>query len=424
MFKQSNILNNPFITFISFIGVFIALYLGISSCQFNSTSKIVPPENTSITSPDNILKTGAEQLELYLHLLKDKRVGLLVNTTSVIGKTHLVDTLQKLGVNIQLIFAPEHGFRGDADAGEHVASYTDPKTKLPVISLYGNNKKPAATDIAKIDVLIFDIQDVGVRFYTYLSSLYYAMESCSENNKLLLVLDRPNPNNHYVDGPVLDLKYKSFIGILPVPIVYGLTLGEMTGMINGEKWLKDSLHCKVKVIPLKNYTHTTFYHLDIKPSPNLPNDLSIRLYPSLGLFEGTKISMGRGTQQAFQIYGSPKSKGSYTFTPISIQGMAKNPPYENQLCMGVNLISNNISTDTLQTYRFTLKYIIDAINNYTPKEEFFIENNFFEKLAGNNQLRQQIKNGVSEADIRKTWEPDLSSYKSKRVKYLLYKDFE
>jgi uncharacterized protein YbbC (DUF1343 family) len=265
MFKKSNILNNPFITLISLIGVLTTVYLGISSCQFNVTNKILPPENTTISSPDNSLKVGAEQLDLYLPLLKNKKVGLLVNTTSVVGNSHLVDTLQKLGVNIQLIFAPEHGFRGDADAGEHVASYVDPKTKLPVISLYGNNKKPNPSDMAKIDILIFDIQDVGVRFYTYLSSLYYAMESCSENNKLLIVLDRPNPNNHYVDGPVLDLKYKSFIGIIPVPIVYGLTLGEMSRMINGEKWLKDSLQCNLKVIQIKNYTHTTFYHLDIKP---------------------------------------------------------------------------------------------------------------------------------------------------------------
>lgn len=421
MFKQSNILNNPFITLISLVGVLTTVYLGISSCQFNSTGKVLPPENTSISTPDNTLQVGAEQLELYLPLIKDKKVGLLVNATSVVGTTHLVDTLQKLGVNIQLIFAPEHGFRGDADAGEHVASYTDPKTKLPVISLYGNNKKPAALDMAKIDILIFDIQDVGVRFYTYLSSLYYAMESCSENNKQLIVLDRPNPNNHYVDGPVLDLKYKSFIGIVPVPIVYGLTLGEMSQMINGEKWLKDSIQCNLKVIPVKNYTHTTFYHLNIKPSPNLPNDLSIRLYPSLGLFEGTKISVGRGTQDAFQIYGSPKSKGNYTFKPVSIPGMAKTPPYENTQCWGENLMDDNI---VLQDYRFTLQHIIDAFNNYTPKEEFFIENNFFEKLAGNNQLRSQIKNGLSELEIRKTWEKDIKSYQTKRVKYLLYKDFE
>lgn len=364
--------------------------------------------------------TGAEQISSYLPLLSQKRVGLIVNHTSRIGNSHLVDTLRSLGVDIQLIFAPEHGFRGDADAGEYISSYIDKKTGIPVVSLYGSYKKPSASDLNKIDILIFDIQDVGVRFYTYLSTLVYAMESCAENKKLLLLLDRPNPNNDYVDGPVLDLQYKSFVGMLPIPIVYGLTLGEISKMINEEHWLTDSLKCTIKVIPLLHYTHTTFYSVPIKPSPNLPNDLSIRLYPSLCLFEGTNISVGRGTTSPFQLYGSPLSKGSFSFTPKSIPGMSKSPLHENKTCYGV-LID---TTKSLSERTFSLSYIVDAYNNYTAPESFFIHNNFFEKLSGNNKLRQQIIQGKTEQEIRLSWEKDLNLYKLKRKKYLLYKDFE
>jgi uncharacterized protein YbbC (DUF1343 family) len=360
--------------------------------------------------------TGAEQFTKYLPLLRDKNVALIVNHTSIVGNKHLVDTLLSLNVKIKKIFAPEHGFRGKADAGEKVSNETDSKTGLPIISLYGNNKKPSKESLADIDILIFDIQDIGVRFYTYISTMHYAMEACAENNKELIILDRPNPNGFYVSGPVLDLKYKSFVGMHPIPIVHGLTVGELANMINGERWLDSGRVCKLHVIANKNYTHRDKYSLPVKPSPNMPNDLAIQLYPSLGLFEGTIMSVGRGTEFPFQVIGAPdKRYGTFTFTPKSIEGMAKNPPYENQVCYGIDL-RKFYSEPGLK-----LKYLIDFYNKTENKETYF--NNFFNKLAGNDKLKEQIKSGLSEEKIRESLEQELNIYKAMRKRYLLYEDF-
>ena len=364
------------------------------------------------------LTLGIEQLSLYLPLLKDKRVALVVNHSSIIvqnnTKTHLVDTLLSQKVQIKRVFAPEHGFRGDADAGETVKNETDTKTGLPVVSLYGKNKKPTPEQIADVDVVIFDIQDVGVRFFTYISTMHYVMEACAENNKMCIVLDRPNPNGDYVDGAVLQKGFESFIGMHPIPVVHGLTVGELAQMINGERWLKNGVQCNLKVIPLKNYTHQTAYILPVKPSPNLPNPQSIRLYPSLCFFEGTPLSVGRGTDFPFQVIGYPsKNMGEFTFTPVSKVGMAKNPLFENQLCYGVDL--RNIKAPT-----FTLSYLIDFYKKYPEKDKYFSQ--FFDKLAGNSLLKEQIKKGLSEEEIKKTWQTDLDAYKKLRKKYLLYEE--
>ncbi|MBX9850392.1 MAG: DUF1343 domain-containing protein [Cytophagaceae bacterium] len=363
--------------------------------------------------------TGAEQFEKYLPLLMNKNIALVVNHTAVVGNAHLIDTLLASGVNIKKIFAPEHGFRGKADAGEKVNNETDKKTGLPIISLYGNNKKPTAQQLKDVDLVIFDIQDAGVRFYTYISTMHYTMEACAENKKELLILDRPNPNGYYVDGPVLDMKYKSFIGMHPIPLVHGLSVGELALMINGEKWLDSGKVCNLKVITNKNYSHKDTYSLPVKPSPNLPNDLAIKLYPSLGLFEGTIISVGRGTTFPFQVIGAPgKNYGSFTFTPKSLDGMAKNPPYENKVCNGRDLRSEKI------TDGFSVSYLIDMYTKTANKDTFFLKTNFINKLAGNDKLKEQIRSGMTEAQIKETWKADLEKYKAIRKKYLLYQDFE
>ncbi|MCJ8164910.1 DUF1343 domain-containing protein [Pontibacter sp. E15-1] len=358
------------------------------------------------------LQTGAEQVELYLPQLKGKRVGLIVNQTSVVGQTHLVDTLLSRGVDVVTIFAPEHGFRGEADAGAHVKDAKDIRTGLPIVSLYGKNKKPSAEQLKNLDVLVFDIQDVGVRFYTYISTMHYVMEAAAENKKPILVLDRPNPNGHYVDGPVLEKAHQSFVGMHPIPIVHGLTVGELAEMINGEKWLEGQRQADLTVVPVANYTHNTAYILPVKPSPNLPNAQAITLYPSLCLFEGTNVSVGRGTPTPFQVIGSPyyTDKG-YSFTPESTPG-ATNPPYKGQVCYGMNL------TAPAKAQPFTLAYLLKMYKQSTEQDKFF--NSFFEKLAGTAQLREQIKAGKSEAEIRASWEPALSDYKNLRKQYLLY----
>ena len=387
-----------------------------ASCSKKNENTVSHPSPTADSSSRK-LETGAEQLQKYLPLLKNKNVGLVVNHTSIVGSRHLVDTLLSLNIKVKKIFAPEHGFRGKADAGETVNNETDSKTGIPIVSLYGNNKKPSRQQLADLDVLLFDIQDVGVRFYTYISTMHYLMEACAENNKELVILDRPNPNGHYVDGPVLEPSQKSFVGMHPIPIVHGLTIAELAQMINGEKWLDSGKVCKLHLITNKNYTHTTPYSLPVKPSPNLPNDVAIRLYPSLGLFEGTTLSIGRGTEFPFQVIGGPdKNYGNFTFTPKSIEGMAKNPPLENQLCYGVDL------RKTGNDERFTLKYLIEFYNKSSNKDTYF--NNFLSKLAGNTSLKVQIKKGMTEAQIRETWKGPLEKYKSIRKKYLLYPDFE
>ncbi|MFN8321035.1 MAG: DUF1343 domain-containing protein [Chitinophagales bacterium] len=388
---------------------FMAVYAGAQ----NTT-----PGNTQSFQKKYIV-TGAERLNEYLPLLKEKHVALLVNQTAVVGRTHLVDTLLTYGVDIRKIFAPEHGFRGSADAGEHVADKVDAKTNIPIISLYGDKKKPSAEDLADIDLLIFDIQDVGARFYTFISSLHYLMEACAENDKELLVLDRPNPNGWYIDGPVLKKEFQSFVGLDPIPVVHGLTVGEYAQMVNGEKWLPNGVACKLAVITCLKYDHTQHYSLPVKPSPNLPNDIAVYLYPSICFFEGTDISVGRGTSTPFQVIGSPSLKvKDFTFTPGSKPG-AKNPPHLTKVCFGYDLRNNDRSVGALN-----LSYLLKTYTDYNDASKYFLPNNFFDKLAGTDELRKQIIAGKSEAEIRAGWKKDLDAYKKMRKPYLLYKDFE
>lgn len=366
--------------------------------------------------------TGAEQIDLYLPDLRNQKVALLVNQTSVINHTHLVDTLLSKDVNIVKIFAPEHGFRGNADAGEKVKSAVDSKTGLTITSMYGSSKKPSKESMRGIDLVIFDIQDVGARFYTYISSLQYMMEACAEADVPMIILDRPNPNGFYVDGPILEKQYSSFVGMQAIPIVHGMTVGEYAQMLNGEKWLSNKLSCKLKVIPCKNYTHKTLYELPIAPSPNLKSATSVFLYPSLCLFEGTNVSVGRGTQHPFEIWGHPSfTKMSYSFTPKSTEG-AKNPLFENQTCYGSNLQLNPMVIFKMLNSKLNLEYIESAYLQTSDKSKFF--NSFFEKLAGTGNLKEQLIQNKSESEIRKSWEPDLMDFKKIRKKYLIYQDFE
>lgn len=388
---------------------------------------------------ENRVIPGAERLNVYLPLIKGKRLGIFANQTSTVGNTHLVDTLRKAGVDIKVIFGPEHGFRGTADAGEKVGNYTDERTGIPVVSLYGSKRKPSAEDVKDVDVLIFDIQDVGVRFYTYISSLEHFMEAAIELNKPLIVLDRPNPNGHYVDGPVLDKKYRSFIGMQPIPVVYGMTIGEYARMILGEKWLSASSMAllknnpaskfKLTVVNCANYTHKSQYILPVRPSPNLPNIQSIYLYPSTCFFEGTVLSEGRGTDKPFQVFGHPSLPNTlYAFTPNPNEG-AKNSKLYGQLCYGWDLSGSIEEVRKKVDNKLQLKWLIEAYKLFPEKDKFFIlpksgkmEESFFNKLAGNNELWQQIRDGKSEAEIRKSWEPALATFKKIRKKYLLYAD--
>jgi uncharacterized protein YbbC (DUF1343 family) len=368
--------------------------------------------NDHVINNSNI-KTGADNFELYLPLIKDKKIGIVTNQTGILtNKTHLVDFLLKKQITIQTIFAPEHGFRGTADAGEHVVDQKDTKTGLPIISLYGENRKPNSDQLKGIDVIIFDLQDVGSRFYTYISTLYYVMEACAENDIPLIVLDRPNPNGSCIDGPILEKEYTSFVGMHTIPILHGMTIGEYAKMINGEKWLKNYVQCNLTVIPCLNYNHKMAYSLPVKPSPNLPNDQSINLYASLCLFEGTNISVGRGTEKQFQIYGSPfLPKSEFSFTPKPNFG-AKEPLYNAQICYGEDL------TNYKRLYKLELKWLIRAYKITNDKTKFF--NSFFTKLSGTKKLQQQIENGFSESKIRKSWKKDLKEFKIKRSKYLIY----
>ncbi len=361
---------------------------------------------------------GAYQTQKYLPLLKGKQVALVVNHTSVIGKTHLADSLLALGIQVKRIFAPEHGFRGTADAGTHIDNEVDAKTGLPLVSLYGKHKKPSPEDLAGIDVVIFDIQDVGARFYTYSSTLLYVQEACAENKVKLLVFDRPNPNGHYVDGPVLDpTKYASFVGLTAIPVVHGLTMGEYAQMLNGEGWLANKLVCDLQVIPVSNYNHKTMYSVPIAPSPNLPNDQSIGLYPSLCLLEPTIVSVGRGTLTQFQVVGTPNAAaGNYTFTPVPTPG-AMDPPLKGQLCYGLDL--RQVNTRQLG---FSLSYLIEMFEKTGRKESFFTSPAFFDKLAGTDSIRLGLLAGKSEQEIRASWKPALDRYKEMRRRYLIYQD--
>lgn len=392
---------------------------------------------------------GAYQTQEYMPLLAGKRIGLFANNTAMVGKTHLADTLQKLGVTITKIFGPEHGFRGTAVAGEKVDNYTDEKTGIQVVSLYGKKRKPSAENLEDVDVLLFDIQDVGVRFYTYISSLQDFMESAAEHKKPLIILDRPNPNGFYVDGPVLDTAFKSFIGMQPVPVVYGMTIGEYAKYLVGENLLAKGLLTKkfagenavtnhnvkpdITVIKCRNYTHSSKYILPVKPSPNLPDAGSVYWYPSTCFFEGTVLSEGRGTDKPFQVFGHPDlPKNLYAFTPIVNAG-ASDPKLKNQLCYGWNLEGNNENTLKKIDNKLQLKYLLEAYRLFPDKENFFIKpkktdakptDYFFNKLAGNADLMQQIKNGKTETQIRASWQPKLAAFKKIRKKYLLYPDFK
>lgn len=361
-------------------------------------------------------------MELYLPLLKGKKVALLVNQTSIVKRTHLVDTLLSSGIHIVRIFSPEHGFRGNADAGEHVKSGVDEKTGLEIISMYGSNKKPSKESMMGIDMVLFDIQDVGARFYTYISSMQYMMEACAEAGITMLILDRPNPNGFYVDGPVMETKYKSFVGMQTIPIVHGMTVAEYARMLNGEKWLEGKRTCSLNIISCKNYTHKTLYHLPVPPSPNLKSDAAILLYPSLCLLEGTVVSVGRGTKTPFEMWGHPDFKDNgFSFTPVSMPG-ATDPPYKNEVCYGADLHLPPDDILKIVDHHLQLSFIKNAYFLCKQKEKFF--NSFFEKLCGNSKLRTQIQTDVNETAIRKSWEPALTKFKKIRKKYLLYPDFE
>ncbi|WP_299013826.1 DUF1343 domain-containing protein [uncultured Polaribacter sp.] len=426
------------IKFIHIKSTYLFLFL-LFNFQLISCAKRVKSSELKVLrlKKDSIIITGAAKTDLYLNLLKGKNVAVVANQTSVIYKKrdsvfwvdpetnekglekvsypniHLVDSLLSLNISVEKVFSPEHGFRGKADAAELVKDGFDTKTGLPIISLYGKNKKPTKEQLKGIDIVVFDIQDVGVRFYTYISTLHFVMEACAENGISVILLDRPNPNGHYVDGPTLEMKHSSFVGKHPVPVVYGMTIGEYGQMINGEKWLKNGIQCDLKVIPLENYTHNSKYHLPIRPSPNLPNDKSINLYPSLGFFEGTTINAGRGTEFQFQKYGAPFfAKSDFSYTPKANFG-AKYPKHQNKLCYGVNLI------ETPHLSKIDISFLIDAYQK-TPKTEKFFGVTFTIH-TGNTTLQKQIEQGLSAEEIRKSWEKDLESFKKIREKYLIYK---
>lgn len=395
---------------IYYLSIFLSICLTASCTTVASTF--------STTKADtNTIVVGAAQLDQLLPQLENKTVALLVNQTSTIGATHLVDTLLHHDIRIQTIFAPEHGFRGTADAGAKIKDGKDAKTGLPIRSLYGKKRKPSPADLAGINLILFDIQDVGARFYTYISSMHYMMEACAEQGVKFIVLDRPNPNGHYVDGPILDTAYQSFVGMHPVPIVHGMTVGEYAEMINGEGWLANGVQCDLAVIPCQNYDHNTFYELPIKPSPNLPNARSIYLYPSLCFFEGTPFSAGRGTNTQFQIFGHPDfTLGNYEFTPQSMPG-AKYPKHEEKVCKGINLTTLPIQ-DLQQQKQLDLSYLLLAYQGFEKKEDFF--NSFFKLLAGGETLQAQIEVGRSEEEIRASWQTGLDTFRQVRAKYLIY----
>jgi len=364
---------------------------------------------------------GAYDTEAYISALHGKRVGVVANQASLINNTHLIDSLISIKIDVRKIYCPEHGFRGQAENGELISDEIDGKTGIPVNSIYGKNKKPSNEMLEGIDIMVFDLQDVGVRFYTYISTLAYVMEACAENDIPVIVLDRPNPNGFYIDGPVLKEEFKSFVGLHPVPIVYGMTIGEYGLMVNGEGWLKDKIKCNYKVVRCKNYDHNSLYSLPIKPSPNLPDMASVYLYPSLCLFEGTIVSIGRGTDFPFKCYGHPDiGYGSFAFTPKSIPGASLHPKLEGEICFGQNL--SNYHEVLLKEKKLNLLWILESYKFLSEKNEFFIS--YFEKLSGTNVLREQIIAQLTEEQIRESWQADLDIFKELRKQYLLYKDFE
>ena len=399
---------------------FLSLYCMLF--QFVVQSQTIASGVGTQINQGGMIQVGAECTENYFPELNGKSIGIVANQTSMIGSTNLVDSLHSCHFSIEKIFSLEHGFRGNEDAGANVGDHIDEKTSLPIISLYGSKKKPSKVDLKNIQILVYDIQDVGVRFYTYISSLQFIMESCAENDIELIILDRPNPNGYYVDGPVLEKDCKSFVGLTPIPIVYGMTCGEYANMLNGEVFLEDSLKCKLKVIKVRNYTHDFLYKLPISPSPNLTNMSAVYLYPSLGLFEGTSISIGRGTNKAFQVIGHPNLKKlDYSFTPRSIKGASLHPLFQDTICYG-NDLTDFGSTFIKNNKHIYLFWIIELYKKLRNQEPFF--NSFFDKLSGNKELQKQIKEGKSEEDIYKSWNEGIVNFKKTRKKYLLYPDFE
>jgi uncharacterized protein YbbC (DUF1343 family) len=414
--------------------IWVAFLVSASNVRAEKAVRFAGPEAA-------VIIPGAERMDLYLPFLKGKSVAVFANQTSVIGSTHLVDALLAKGIHIQKIFAPEHGFRGEADAGEELGNMSDAKTGIRIVSLYGDKTKPSTEDLKDVDVMVFDIQDVGVRFYTYISSLQKYMEAAIENKKTIMVLDRPNPNGFYVDGPVLESSFKSFVGMQQIPVVYGMTIAEYAAMLLGEAMLSvpvDAHHVFIVgkdavpkipgtgfnlfLVPNKNYTHKSRYTLPVKPSPNLPNMQSVYLYPSICFFEGTRISLGRGTDKPFQQFGSPSfPKNEYTFTPRPMAG-AKNPPLLDQTCYGYDL--SKIDCEKEIAGRLNLTWLMKAYQLYPRKEDFFLVSGYFNKLAGNSLLMQQIREGKKETEIRKSWDPGLRAFKKTRKKYLLYPDFQ
>jgi uncharacterized protein YbbC (DUF1343 family) len=421
------------------LSLLFILCITLISCKTAIPANYAVPAEVMVKSKMKSTKfmTGADNIPSYFNLLKNKKVGILTNQSGQVSfdygysitdtlkhsqqsgiKTatlHIVDYLvQNSKVDLVKIYAPEHGFRGTADAGELIVDGKDTKTGLPIISLYGNNKKPSKEQLQGIDVMLFDLQDVGARFYTYISSLHYVMEACAENNIELIVLDRPNPNGNIVDGPILEKEYSSFVGMHPIPVMHGMTIGEYALMINGERWLKDSLQCKVKIVPCENYRREMPYSLPVKPSPNLPNDQAINLYASLCFFEGTNVSIGRGTNKQFQIYGSPLlSSNHYSFTPMPNEG-AKDPPWNGRLCCGADL------SEVPKVNHLELKWLLEAYSETEERSKFF--NSYFTKLAGTKKLQRQIEGGMSEAEIRATWKVGIEKFKEMRRKYLIYPD--
>ena len=392
--------------------------LMLTACAQNKPEK--PSESLVTSASETVLRTGAERMERYLPELSGKKVAVCGNQTSVVGSAHLVDTLLSCKVNIVKLFCPEHGFRGQAEAGATIASGKDSQTGLPVVSLYGKNKKPTAEQLQDIDIVLFDLQDVGCRFYTYISTLHYVMEAAAENGVKVIVLDRPNPNGFYVDGPVLQPQYKSFVGMHPVPVVYGMTIGEYAQMINGEKWLENGVQCDLTVIPCLNYTHGTHCTLVLPPSPNLKNMRQVYLYSSTCFFEGTEVTTGRGTLYPFEIYGHPQmTDRGFSFTPRSIPG-AKSPRYQDQLCYGVDLRGKPLQE--IWDEQVNLDYLIDAYNNFPCDSSFFLRSGHFELQIGVPYPREMVLSGASAGEIRARWAEDVARFEEQRRPYLLYKE--
>jgi uncharacterized protein YbbC (DUF1343 family) len=369
----------------------------------------------SVMAQTGDIITGADQFQNYLSLLQNKNVALVINQTSTVKDQSLADFLLSKKIRVKQIFAPEHGFRGDADGGATIKNSVDTKTGVPIISIYGSNRKPLPEQLSGIDLVIFDIQDVGCRFYTYISSLHYVMEACAENKVKLLILDRPNPNGDYCDGPVLKSEFRSFVGMDPIPVVHGCTVGELAQMINGEGWLKDGVKADIQVVPVKNYTHRTKYELPVKPSPNLPNYRSIRLYPSLCCFEATSVSVGRGTEYPFQVLGYPNQEfGKFSFIPKSIVGMETNPMHKNVECYGQDL------RDLKEAPQFTLSFFLNWYHKFPDEKSFIKSERRLNLLMGNDLVIKLIREGKSEQEIRQSWQSELNAYKEMRKKYLIY----